>query len=53
MQPLIPIQHQRLDGEWVDIAVGYARTVPLQAHYDEQEIHWSEQHLLMRLLRAA
>ena len=52
-QPLVPVQRERADGTTVEIAVGYERTVVIDATYEDQPLRWVERHLVVRSLSAA
>lgn len=52
-QALERIHRQRADGQLVEIAHGYERTVSLQASVAGQNIAWSERHLVVRSLAGA
>lgn len=52
-QPLQPVVRQRADGEPVEIAQGYERTVTLAATVDGWSQQWQERHLVVRSHRLA
>src|SRR5690242_5499386 len=47
-QPLQPVVRQRADGEAVEIAQGYERTVEMKTTVDGWEQQWQERHLVVR-----
>jgi transposase len=52
-QPVQPVVRQRADGEAVEIARGYERTVEMQATVDGWEQQWPERHLVVRSVSMA
>ena len=52
-QPLRKIERQRADGQVVEIAQGYERTVDLRATVDGWDYAWPERHVVVRSVNAA